>query len=72
MRTRSNQSVSENQFRLRLLLKLSAMFRARFRHSSERFNAGAIHILDFIQVPGFPSALRVFALTHSRRIVVQR
>jgi hypothetical protein len=29
-------------------------------------------ILDFIQVPGFPSAIRVFALTHSRRIVVQR
>ncbi len=28
--------------------------------------------LDFIQVPGFPSAIRVFALTHSRRIVVQR
>jgi hypothetical protein len=26
-------------------------------------------ILDFIQVPGFPSAIRVFALTHSRRIV---
>ena len=25
--------------------------------------------LDFIQVPGFPSAIRVFALTHSRRIV---
>ena len=28
--------------------------------------------LDFIQVPGYPSAIRVFALTHSRRIVVQR
>jgi hypothetical protein len=28
--------------------------------------------LDFIQVPGFPSAIRVFALTHSRRNVVQR
>jgi hypothetical protein len=28
--------------------------------------------LDFIQVPGFPSAIRVFALTHSRRIVFQR
>jgi hypothetical protein len=28
--------------------------------------------LDFIQVPGFPSAIRLFALTHSRRIVVQR
>ena len=27
---------------------------------------------DFIQVPGFPSAIHVFALTHSRRIVVQR
>jgi hypothetical protein len=25
--------------------------------------------LDFIQGPGFPSAIRVFALTHSRRIV---
>jgi hypothetical protein len=25
--------------------------------------------LDFIQVPGFPSAIRVFALTHSRRKV---
>jgi len=29
-------------------------------------------ILDFIQVPGYPSAIRLFALTHSRRIVVQR
>jgi hypothetical protein len=28
--------------------------------------------LDFIQVPGFPSAMRVFALTHSRRIAFQR
>jgi hypothetical protein len=28
--------------------------------------------LDFIQVPGFPSAIRVFALAHSRRNVVQR
>ena len=28
--------------------------------------------LDFIQVPGYPSAICVFALTHSRRIVVQR
>jgi hypothetical protein len=28
--------------------------------------------LDFIEVPGFPSAIRVFALTHSRRNVVQR
>jgi hypothetical protein len=28
--------------------------------------------LDFIQVPDFPSAIRVFALTHSRRNVVQR
>ena len=25
--------------------------------------------LDFISVPGFPSAIRVFALTHSRRNV---
>ena len=28
--------------------------------------------LDFIQVPDLPSAIRVFALTHSRRNVVQR
>jgi hypothetical protein len=28
--------------------------------------------LDFIQVPGFPSAIRVLALTPSRRNVVQR
>jgi hypothetical protein len=28
--------------------------------------------LDFIQAPGFPSAIRAFALTHSRRNVVQR
>jgi dihydrofolate reductase len=34
---------------------------------------GACHgTLDFIQAPGFPSAIRVFALTHSRRNVVQR
>ena len=39
---------------------------------SVRFNTRATHILDFIQVPGFPSAIRVFALTYSRRIVVQR
>jgi len=26
--------------------------------------------LDFIQVPGYPSAIFVFALTHSRRIGV--
>jgi len=32
----------------------------------------AADTLDFIQVPGFPSAIRVFALTHSRRNVVQR
>jgi hypothetical protein len=28
--------------------------------------------LDFVSVPGFPSAICVFALTHSGRIVVQR
>ena len=28
--------------------------------------------LDFIQAPGFPNAIRVFALTQSRRNVVQR
>ena len=28
--------------------------------------------LDFVSAPGFPSAIRVLALTHSRRIVVQR
>jgi len=28
--------------------------------------------LDFIQVTGFPSAIRLLALTHSRRNVVQR
>jgi hypothetical protein len=28
--------------------------------------------LDFIQVPGYPSAIYVFAFTHSRRIVFQR
>ena len=28
--------------------------------------------LDFIQVPGYPSAIRLFLLTHSRRNVVQR
>jgi hypothetical protein len=28
--------------------------------------------LDFVSVPGFPSAICVFALTHSRRIVFQR
>jgi hypothetical protein len=29
-------------------------------------------LLDFIQVPGFPSAIRVCTLTHSRRIAFQR
>lgn len=28
--------------------------------------------LGLIQVPGFPSAIRVFPLTHSRRIVLRR
>ena len=28
--------------------------------------------LDFIQVPGYPSVIRVFTLTQSRRNVVQR
>jgi hypothetical protein len=28
--------------------------------------------LDYVSVPGFPSAICVFALTHSRRIVFQR
>jgi hypothetical protein len=28
--------------------------------------------LDSVSVPGFPSAIYVFALTHSRRIVFQR
>jgi hypothetical protein len=28
--------------------------------------------LDVISVPGFPSATRVFALAHSRRIAFQR
>jgi hypothetical protein len=32
----------------------------------------AIDTLDFIQVPGYPSAILVFAITHSRRKVVQR
>jgi hypothetical protein len=29
----------------------------------------AADTLDFVSVAGFPSAIRVFALTHSRRIV---
>jgi hypothetical protein len=33
---------------------------------------GCRDTLDFIQVPGFPSTIRVFALTHSRRNVFQR
>ena len=28
--------------------------------------------LDFVSAPGCPSAIRVFALTHSRRIAFQR
>jgi hypothetical protein len=36
------------------------------------FSVVATEPLDFIQVPGFPSAIRVFALTLSRRNVVQR
>ena len=30
------------------------------------------HTLDFVSAPGYPSAIRVFALTHSSRIVFQR
>jgi len=37
-----------------------------------KFSLFATTPLDFIQVPGFPSAIRVFALTHSRRIAFQR
>jgi hypothetical protein len=33
------------------------------------FTVFATDTLDFVSVPGFPSAIRVFALTHSRRIV---
>jgi hypothetical protein len=29
----------------------------------------ATDTLDFVSVPGFPSAIRVFAVTHSGRIV---
>jgi hypothetical protein len=36
------------------------------------FNVICYHTLDFIQVPDYPSAILVFALTHSRRNVVQR
>jgi len=28
--------------------------------------------LDFVSVPGFPSATRLFAFAHSRRIVFRR
>jgi hypothetical protein len=28
--------------------------------------------LDFVSVSGFPTAIHLFRLTHSRRIVVQR
>ncbi len=37
-----------------------------------KFSVFATDTLDFIEVPGFPSAIRLFALTHSRRNVVQR
>ena len=36
------------------------------------FLFGCDNTLDFVSVPGFPSAILVFALTHSRRIVFQR
>ena len=44
---------------------------------SHRFPGGCIQrvchaTLNFIQVSGFPRAIHVFALTHSRRNVVQR
>jgi hypothetical protein len=37
-----------------------------------KFSVFANDTLDFIQVPGFPGAIRVFALTHSRRNVFER
>ena len=36
------------------------------------FSVLAIDTLDFVSVPGLPSATRVFALEHSRRIAFQR
>jgi hypothetical protein len=42
---------------------------AAFRN---KFSLFAHDTLDFIQVPGYPSAIHVFALTHSRRNVIQR
>jgi hypothetical protein len=39
---------------------------------SKRLQRACHDTLDFVSVPGFPSAIRVFALTHSRRIVFQR
>jgi hypothetical protein len=41
-------------------------------HFAVRLQRVCYDALDFIQVPGFPSAIRVFAFTHSRRNVVQR
>ena len=39
---------------------------------AERLQCVCHDTLDFIQVSGFPSAIRALALTHSRRIIVER
>jgi len=47
-------------------------FASRLAPLRGNFSELATDPLDFIQAPGFPSAIRVFALTHSRRIVFRR
>jgi len=41
-------------------------------HLRNEFYCVCHDTLDFVSVPSFPSAIRVFALTHSSRIVFQR
>ena len=43
-----------------------------FRPDSAKIPVFLSDTLDFVPVPGYPSAILIFALTHSRRNVVQR
>jgi hypothetical protein len=52
--------------------KLDGSVRSSNGPIAKQLHGACDDTLDFIQVPGYPNAIRVFALTHSRRNVVQR
>ena len=55
-----------------VMIKISLTYSFSRKFLRVGFERVCHETLDFIQVPDFPSAIRVFALTHSHRNVVQR